>query len=131
VLDLGIVCLGQSLLVAPVFIYWWPRTLSGAELLPSLALSAIPVVLALALGAVYYVYFWGVRGATPGKQLLGLAVEGADGRYPIGIPSAFMRLLGYVLSAALLGVGFVLIAFGVTALHDRIAATRVVRRERI
>ena len=87
-----------------------------------------PVV--LALGAVYYVYHWGVKGATPGKRLLGLVVQAEDGSEPIGLARAAIRVLGYVLSALSLGIGFLMIAFGGAALHDRLAGTRVVRRER-
>jgi uncharacterized RDD family membrane protein YckC len=89
---------------------------------------ALPL-LSLALSTLYFVYFWGVRGATPGKQLAGLAVESLDGECPIGLGRAAARLLGYVLSTALLGLGFVMIAITGDGLHDRIAGTRVVRRE--
>ena len=106
-----------------------PDYIKGS-VLPSLLLSLALCLLALGLGALYFVYFWGVRGTTPGKQLLGLAVESADGRCPIGISQAFVRLLGYVLSTVLLGIGFVLILFGGLGLHDRIAGTRVVRDTR-
>ena len=41
-----------------------------------------------------------------------------------------MRVLGYLLSGLTLGIGFLMIAFGGAALHDRLAGTRVVRRER-
>ena len=93
-----------------------------------LSLALVPV--ALALGAFYFVYYWGVRGTTPGKRLLGLGVEGDDGSSPIGVSRAAVRLAGYVLSGLLLGMGFFIVAFGGTALHDRIAGTRVVRRGR-
>jgi len=131
-LDAGIVFLLQASLLAPVFLYWWTRELPRelAEVLPSILLSLGLLFLSALLGAVYYVYFWGVSGATPGKRLLGLAVEGTDGSFPIGISQASVRFLGYLLSAAVLGLGFVVIAFGITPLHDRIAATRVVQRER-
>jgi uncharacterized RDD family membrane protein YckC len=59
---------------------------------------------------------------------LGLAVEGVDGRTPIGMPRALLRVLGYVLSAGALGLGFAVILFGATSLHDRLAGTSVVRR---
>jgi len=131
-LDAGIVFLLQASLLAPVFLYWWTRVLPRelAEVFPSILLSLGLLFLSALLGAVYYVYFWGVSGATPGKRLLGLAVEGTDGSFPIGISQAAVRFLGYLLSAAVLGVGFVVILFGITSLHDRIAATRVVQRER-
>jgi uncharacterized RDD family membrane protein YckC len=39
-----------------------------------------------------------------------------------------VRLLGYLLSGALLGGGFLLILLDGSGLHDRLAGTRVVRR---
>jgi len=92
------------------------------------SLTLGPVV--LALGAVYYVYHWGVKGATPGKRLLGLTVVAEDGSEPIGLSRAVVRVLGCLLSGLTLGIGFLMIAFGGSGLHDRLAGTRVVRRER-
>jgi uncharacterized RDD family membrane protein YckC len=94
--------------------------------LPVLA-SVTLVPLALLLGALYHVYFWSVKGATPGKELLDLRVETEDGLSPLPVDRASLRALGYVLGAASLGLGFAPVAFGQAALHDRIAATRVVK----
>lgn len=90
------------------------------------------VVLGIAysvLSLVYYVVFWGGRGTTPGKSLLGLVVRTADGETPIGYSRAVLRLLGYVASFALLGLGFlaILLSDDRRGLHDRIAGTRVTR----
>ena len=44
----------------------------------------------------YFVYFWGVEGATPGKKLLGLRVtrlESGKTRESIGLGRAFLRLV--------------------------------------
>ncbi len=78
----------------------------------------------------YYVYFWGARGATPGKSLLGLTVVTESGETPIGYGRALLRLVGYAASSLPLGLGFLLIAFSPDrrGLHDRIAGTRVERR---
>lgn len=131
--DAALAGAGQILLVSPIFLYWWTRELplspQEVPFLP-IALSLVLALLAAFLGAVYYVHGWGVRGATPGKRLLHLVVEGEDGRFPIGISSATIRLIGYACSGLVLGVGFLMIAFQGRGLHDRIAGTRVVRRER-
>jgi uncharacterized RDD family membrane protein YckC len=95
-------------------------------LLPVLK-SVTLAVLALILGAAYFVGFWGRRGATPGKHLFDLRVTDEAGRSPIGLARAALRFLGYLLSAASLGIGFAMIAFGGDGLHDRIARTHVVR----
>jgi uncharacterized RDD family membrane protein YckC len=129
--DFVIVSAIQSVLLAPAFYYWWVREIpvrpADVSFLPIvLSLGLVPVV--IALGVAYYVYYWGVRGATPGKQLLGLAVAGEDGAVPIGVSRATVRALGYLLSGLLLGLGFLMILFGGTGLHDRLAGTRVVRQ---
>jgi len=130
-LDLLAVAAGVGALVTPVILYWRSRDLgptpADVPFVPIvLSLALAPV--ALALGAFYFIYYWGVRAATPGKRLVGIEVEGDDGANPIGIARAAVRLLGYALSGVLLGMGFFIVAFGGTALHDRIASTRVVKR---
>jgi uncharacterized RDD family membrane protein YckC len=130
VVDAVFVASGQALLLAPVAWYWWareaPQAPSEVALLPVMA-SVTLVPLALVLGALYHVYFWSVKGATPGKELLDLRVVTEDGRSPIPLASALLRALGYLLSTASLGIGFLTVVFGGRGLHDRIASTRVVK----
>lgn len=133
VLDGLVVTVAQGLLVSPVLVYWWsapvPARLSDLPVLP-LVLSGLLVPLAALVSVAYHVYFVGTRGATPGKRQFGLAVEGEDGRWPIGMGRAAIRFLGYILSASLLGIGFLMVFTRGGSLHDRIAGTRVVCRER-
>jgi uncharacterized RDD family membrane protein YckC len=133
VVDTVFVVSGQAVLLAPVGWYWWareaPSTPNEVALLPVFA-SVTLLPLALLLGVLYHVYFWSVKGATPGKELLDLRVVGEDGRSPISLSSASKRALGYLLSAASLGIGFLMVAFGGRGLHDRIAGTRVVKESR-
>ncbi len=129
--DAVFVASGQAALLAPVVWYWWarepPRVPGEVSFLPVLA-SVTLVPLAFLLGALYHVYFWSVKGATPGQELLDLRVETEDGLCPLPVGRASLRALGYLLGAASLGLGFAPVAFGHPALHDRIAATRVARR---
>ena len=124
---------GQVILLAPAGWYWWareaPRSPSDVSFLPVLA-SATLVPLALLLGALYHVYFWSVKGATPGKELLDLRVETEEGVSPLPLGRAALRVFGYVLSAASLGIGFLMVAFQGSGLHDRVASTRVVKGTR-
>jgi uncharacterized RDD family membrane protein YckC len=133
VVDGVFVVSGQAVLLAPVVWYWWaretPRTPSDVTLLPVIA-SVTLLPLALLLGVLYHVYFWSVKGATPGKELLDLRVVTDDGASPIPLASALRRALGYLLSAASLGLGFLMVMFGGRGLHDRIASTRVVKGSR-
>ena len=120
-------------MLVPVGYYWWardlPRTPGDVPFLP-IVLTVALVTLAFLMAVLYNVYFWGVRGTSPGKELLELQVETDDGRCPIGLGKATLRVLGYMLSTASLGIGFLMIAAGGDGLHDRIAGTRVVRRGR-
>jgi uncharacterized RDD family membrane protein YckC len=101
------------------------------DITPSLfVLPVVGAVLTLVLSFAYPVYFWAVRGATPGKQVLGLIVVTATGETPIGYQRAVVRLMGYLINGFLLGIGFLLIAVSEDkrGLHDRLADTCVVRR---
>ena len=124
--DVLVVVAGQSLLLGPLAYYWSLRELTEVSFLPVLA-SVTLTVLALLLGAAYFIGFWGLRGATPGKQLFALRVTDEAGQAPIGLARAALRFLGYLLSAASLGIGFLMVAFVGDGLHDRIAGTHVVR----
>jgi uncharacterized RDD family membrane protein YckC len=120
----------QGLVLSPGILYWRSRELPSEVPYLAIALSLALIPLALGLGAGYYLHSWGVRGQTLGQRLFGLEVEGEDGSRPPGLSRAFLRLLGYGFSVCLFGAGFLPIAFSGRALHDRIAGTRVVRRER-
>ena len=126
-IDLALVGVGEGLLLGFVAAFWWNRTEAGY--LPIL-LSVLLVCLALLLGALYFVFFWGVQGATLGKKALGLQVVDLEGRSPIGVGAAILRLLGYTLSGLPLGLGFLLVPLTGRGLHDRMAGTLVVEREK-
>ena len=85
----------------------------------------------LGLGAIvltgYFVYFWGVEGATPGKKLMGLRVTRPGTRQPIGPGRALLRLVG-ITAGNILFVDLI-VAFlhrDRRALHDLIADSIVV-----
>jgi len=130
-LDACLVAVGQALLLAPVVLYWWSREVPGSVPFTPILLSLLVAALAVLLGAFYYVYFWGLRGASPGKKALGLLVVDESGRSPIGVGPALLRVLGYALSALPLGLGFVFVPVTGRGLHDRMAGTTVVQRERV
>jgi uncharacterized RDD family membrane protein YckC len=129
VVDFAVVAAAQAVALAPAAYHWTQRP-PGSELSFLGVLFVVGgAAVAGVFGIAYYVYYWGVRGTTPGKRLLGLTVQGEDGTEPVGAARAAVRLFGYLVSAALLGAGFVMVAFGGRGLHDRIAGTRVVKRE--
>jgi pSer/pThr/pTyr-binding forkhead associated (FHA) protein/uncharacterized RDD family membrane protein YckC len=77
----------------------------------------------------YYIGFWASRGATPGKELLGLSVVMKEPGQPFGLGPAVIRFAAFCLSLCTLGLGFMLILVDGDTLHDRLARTRVVERK--
>ena len=90
--------------------------------------SDIWVVIAYVVWAfVYFSYWWGLNGKTPGGGLFGVQVLTDDGRDVSG-RRAIGRTLAFPLSFLILCLGFLGILFGDRrrALHDVIAGTVVV-----
>ncbi len=82
------------------------------------------------IGIIYYVYFWGSSGQTPGKRIMGLRVIGRDGGTGgIGYGAAFLRWIGYIISAVVIFIGFLWIIWDPErqGWHDKIAGTHVIR----
>ena len=77
---------------------------------------------------VLVVYLDGIKGGTPGKLILGMRIVNEQGNY-IGIPMAILRYIGKILSAIIIGIGFLMIAFTEKkqGLHDKIAKTFVIK----
>jgi uncharacterized RDD family membrane protein YckC len=87
----------------------------------------LSVLIGIALGATYEVYFLTTHGATPGKMALGLRVIRADGG-PISPMLALGRHFALWVSGFILMIGYIMAAFDPEkrALHDRICETRVI-----
>jgi pSer/pThr/pTyr-binding forkhead associated (FHA) protein/uncharacterized RDD family membrane protein YckC len=129
VVDAFLVALLQTVLIGPLV--WFGMSRSPVDI--GGGYGALPIVMSLGLVAAslvlasaYHVAFWALRGATPGKSWAGLVVVSEDGSR-LGWGRALARGVGYALSAASLGIGFLMIFFGGLGLHDRIAGTRVVQ----
>jgi uncharacterized RDD family membrane protein YckC len=87
------------------------------------------ILLAILLALLNLVVLPAFTGLTLGKWATGLRIERNDGGN-VGIGRALLRhFVGYPLSFALLGLGFLLAAVSVhgRGLHDMIAGTVVVR----
>ena len=104
-----------------------PAGLIGWGLAFATGLTSITYVIQLAT-VVLVVYLDGIKGGTPGKLVLGLRIVNEKGGF-IGIPMAILRYIGKILSAIILGIGYLMIAWDKKkqGLHDRIAKTFVVR----
>jgi uncharacterized RDD family membrane protein YckC len=75
----------------------------------------------------YFTYFFG-NGQTLGMMAMKIKLVRTDGEYPIGYTRGFLRFIGMIISALLIGLGFlwILIDKNNQGLHDYIADTYVV-----
>ncbi|SFD76448.1 Uncharacterized membrane protein YckC, RDD family [Thiohalospira halophila DSM 15071] len=91
---------------------WWRRLV--VDLAPALAL----------------VGFWRLRGATPGKRLMEIAVIDIRDGGGVSVGQAVIRYVGYFLSALPVYLGFLWAAWDrrKQGFHDKIARTGVVHR---
>jgi uncharacterized RDD family membrane protein YckC len=90
--------------------------------------TSINLLLGAVLNFIYTIVFWTWRGQTLGKIVVGVKIIKTDGM-PIGIGSAILRYIGYIVSAIIIYIGYIMIAFNSKkqGLHDKIADTYVVR----
>lgn len=84
----------------------------------------------LLLNAAYVIYFIGKGGQTPGKMACKIEVIRADGS-PLDFGRATGRYFAEWLSGLTLGIGYIMAGFDEEkrALHDRVADTRVVKKQ--
>jgi uncharacterized RDD family membrane protein YckC len=84
-------------------------------------------LMALFLDMIYFTWFHGSIGQTPGKMLMRLRVVQATGG-PMTFGLAFLRWVGYLISTLAAYLGFIWIAFDrrKQGWHDKIAGTLVV-----
>jgi len=135
----------DAVIVVPVFalLAWGGSALSGVRIPPARELNFDllvglilekngPVIFWLALLVIlvflYCFIFLAARGQTPGKRLVGVRVVTWYGEPPT-LARSLLRTIGYLVSAALLWLGFIWIGFDreKRGLHDWIAGTYVVR----
>jgi len=94
----------------------------GAELIALYSLVLVSV------WSLYFVWFTGACGQTPGKKIMGLVVTSDDGG-PVSWGAALIRFfIGYPVSLLPLGLGcyWALVDKNNQTWHDKIAGTRVI-----
>jgi uncharacterized RDD family membrane protein YckC len=88
-------------------------------------------IIGLLIGAAYHWYFLTRQdGQTPGKRIMKIRVVKVDGT-PIDDATAIIRYLGYYISSAIFGLGWLLALFDENrqTLHDKVVSTYVVKAE--
>ncbi len=121
-----------------VYAGFWIRF--AAYIIDAIILFVVGIVLAVwvggtsgtalqfAVGLVYTIGFWIAEGATPGKMAVGIKITTVDGD-DIDFGRALLRYVGYIASAIILFIGYLMIAFTgqKRGLHDYIAGTVVIK----
>lgn len=97
--------------------------------LDNLMMLAVANLTVSVITPVYFIVFWAMQGATPGKVFLGMRIVTNDGSVDgIGWGRALLRYVGYIISSAVFCLGFIWIIIDDDnqAWHDKIARTYVV-----
>lgn len=103
-----------------------PPRISFAEMTGSFVIPYY--IVTLLVNMLYFTYFHGIAGQTPGKMIFGLkVVQTTEEKMTPGI--AFLRWVGYIVSGLFLYLGFIWIAFDgkKQGWHDKIAGTIVIQ----
>ena len=104
------------------------RGIGSVAMLPAaIALVGVLTLINLAIAVGYEVYFVSTKGATIGKQILGLRIIRADGG-PVPVGLAAGRYFAQWISAMILMIGYIMAGPDIEkrSLHDRICNTRVI-----
>lgn len=95
-------------------------------------LSGLVSLVVIAYGLLVVLVLPALKGTTPGKRLMKLAIvsETTGPGEGLGWKTAALRLVGYMVCSVTFGLGYLLVAFSARkqGLHDLIAKTNVVRR---
>ena len=105
------------------------RMLGGGARVAGSSAETAGILIAITMAVLNMGVLPGLTGVTLGKWATGLRIEKNDGG-SLGMGRAFLRhFIGYPISLALLGMGFLMAAASVhgRGLHDIIAGTIVVR----
>jgi len=120
--------------VVATIVDWFILLFSSAFLsvLPEATLQQENTVLSITMIAsfIYYTFFEGIFGATPGKMLVGLKVVRGDGErigYKEAVIRTVMRLIDMLPAFYIVGVISVLMSSRNQRLGDRVAGTLVVK----
>jgi len=121
-----ILCVTTPLIAA---VYGWGYFTDGTR---SILPSGADFFISYVLPAVATIIFWKTRQATPGKMALSLKIVDAQTGQPMSSGQAIGRYFAYFVSAIVLMLGYLWVAFDPRkqAWHDKLAGTVVVHARR-
>ena len=118
----------MMLIIVPVI--WWAY---GAEYFSlgegKFVAGPVDLLAQYVFPAVAIIVFWLVRGATPGKMVIGAQVVDAATLGKLGTGQAILRYIGYYVSMIPLLLGLIWVGFDARkqGWHDKIAGTLVIK----
>jgi uncharacterized RDD family membrane protein YckC len=122
-------CILIAALTVPILL-----AIYGLEFFISTELIKGPVhfLISYVFPVVFTIACWLLWRGTPGKLIFGLRVVDAATGETLALWQAIVRYLGYVVSAIPLMLGYIWVAFDARkqGFHDKLAQSRVVRRNR-
>ena len=82
----------------------------------------------IAIPVVYYIVAWAI-GGTIGQRVLGMRLVNATTGQALGVGRSLLRLVGYIISTAVIFIGLIWVAFDPRkqGWHDKIAGSVVIR----
>jgi uncharacterized RDD family membrane protein YckC len=108
--------------------FWNASDMDLPGAMVNVAMVVAYYMMSVILDMVYFTWFHGVAGRTPGKMMFGVRVVQATGD-SLSFGLAFLRWVGYIISKLPLYLGFLWIGFDrrKQGWHDKIAGTVVIR----
>jgi uncharacterized RDD family membrane protein YckC len=100
---------------------------NSADIIETIFGPTVGGILTLGYIIFYYVFFWSIRGQTPGKYLLGVRIVTTQGNRVTPL-KCLVRFLAMFISAVPFGLGFLWVIFDDRrqGWHDKIAGTLVI-----
>jgi len=115
-----------ALITVPLLTFFY-----GSQLFisPYLFEGAASILLIVVILPLTLLIFWKTKGASPGKLILRIRIVSEHDRKPPNITHCFIRLCGYFIAIATLGISIFTLLFNSKhqALHDKLANTLVVK----
>jgi len=119
----------QQMMGVNPFAIFQAQSLEQLQQIRQSSAGGLPTVVSLALALAFFLIMWvNFDGATPGKKLMAIKIVKADGS-KVSYPVAFIRYIGYLLSAFVFMLGYLWIIWDKKkqGWHDKIAGTVVVK----
>lgn len=119
----------QQMMGVNPFAVFQAQSLEQLRQIQQSSAGGLPTIVSLALALAFFLIMWvNFDGATPGKKLMAVKIVKADGS-KVTYPVAFIRYVGYVLSAFVFMLGYLWIIWDKKkqGWHDKIAGTTVIK----